>query len=98
MPYTFIKQNLLKFEKTTCMDEALKKEILEKLMATDDDELLSIVMEDIQLYEVAKTKDVTDGLSLEDFAELKELAEEPAERDTISMEEFKAATQRWRTK
>ena len=77
------------------MDAALKKEVLEKLMASDDDDLFSILQEDIAIYEISKTKDVTDGLSEEDFAELKELAEEPAEKDTISFEEMKTKYDRW---
>jgi hypothetical protein len=80
------------------MDAALKKEVLEKLMASDDDDLFSILQEDIAIYEISKAKDVTDGLSEEDFAELKELNEEPAEKDTISLEELKTKYARWLSK
>jgi hypothetical protein len=41
--------------------------------------------------------DITDELDEEQFQELKRLAEEPAEKDTITEEEFKKMFAKWGT-
>lgn len=69
------------------MDKSLKQRILEKISATDDEDLLSMVMEDIGLYETAKI--TNNGLTQEDFDELRELATEPHDKDTTSFDKFK---------
>jgi hypothetical protein len=73
------------------MGQSLKQQVLEKISATEDEGLLSILMEDIGLYEKHH------GLAAEDFEELKELANEPNEKDTTSFSEFKELIQQWRT-
>ena len=42
--------------------------------------------------------DITDGLSAEEIEELRELADEPEMDNSVSEEEFKKLTERWRTK
>jgi hypothetical protein len=39
----------------------------------------------------------TEGLSDEQLRELKQLAAEPAEKDTMTLSEFIRATNKWRT-
>lgn len=42
--------------------------------------------------------DITDELTETQFRELKALAEEPADKDAMSVDDFKKATQQWRMK
>ncbi len=42
--------------------------------------------------------DITDELTEKQFQELKALSEEPADKDVMSVDDFKKATQQWRTK
>ena len=76
----------------------LKKELTKLIDETNDEELLSMVKEDMAFYKTAKDADVTDNLSAKQIKELKELATEPDEKDTMTLDEFNKATDKWRTK
>ena len=78
--------------------DKLKKELLTYIQNTDDEELLSFLKEDIVFYGKVKDTDITDNLSEEQLHELKTLAEEDEKKDTQSLEDFKKATDKWRTK
>ncbi len=65
--------------------------------AIEDPQLLELVKADIE-YFGNKTTDILDELYYADKEELLSLANEPDEKDTITEEEFKEATARWRTK
>ena len=80
--------------------EELKKELHKLIDNTEDEELLSMVKEDIVAYQI-KTKENFDDLSdlsPEDRVELEELAKEDPDKDTISEEAFTQHIQEWRTK
>lgn len=76
--------------------QELKKELVSLIENTSNEELLVLLKEEILYYGNDDRVDVTDGLSMEQLDELKALAEEDAEKDTMSLEEFKAVTQKWR--
>ena len=78
--------------------QELKTELVSFIENSNNEELLSLLKEDIHFYTGTKGADVTDHLNDEQFADLKALAEEPGEKDTMSVEEFTVATQKWRTK
>ena len=42
--------------------------------------------------------DITDELTEKQFQELKAQSEEPADKDVMSVDDFKKATQQWRMK
>jgi hypothetical protein len=67
----------------------LKKELVAYIESTNDEELLSLLKEDFVFYGKVNDADITDDLSNEQLKELKALSEE---------DEFKKATQQWRTK
>lgn len=46
----------------------------------------------------SKKADSTKELSTKQLKELKELAAEPAEKNTMTLDEFNKATNKWRTK
>jgi hypothetical protein len=76
--------------------QQLKQELLEKIAGIDDYEALTMVKEDLHFWESVNTNNQL-GLSSADYDELKELAEEPDEKDTISFEELQQSLRKWRT-
>lgn len=76
----------------------LKKELVTLIENTNDEDLLNLLKEDFVFYGNIKNKDITDGLNDEQLRELKSLSEEEGTKDTQTLEEFKKATQQWRTK
>ncbi len=78
----------------------LKKELHKLIDNTEDEDLLSMVKEDIVAYQTKSKEGFDDlsDLSPEDRAELEELATEDPDKDTISEEEFAQYIQEWRTK
>jgi uncharacterized protein YbaP (TraB family) len=78
--------------------DKLKKELTKLIEETNDEELLSLVKEDMVFYNTSKGTDITDSLSDEQINELEKLASEPDEKDTITLNEFNKATDKWRTK
>ena len=78
--------------------DKLKKELTKLIDETSDEDLLSMVKEDIAYYKTSKDIDVTDNLSAEQLKELEELAIEPGEKDSMTLNEFNKATDKWRTK
>lgn len=76
----------------------LKKELVTLIENTNDEDLLNLLKEDFIFYGNIKNKDITDGLNDEQLQELKSLSEEEGTKDTQTLEEFKKATQQWRTK
>jgi hypothetical protein len=78
--------------------DKLKKELTKLIEETNDEELLSLVKEDMVFYKASKGTDITDSLSDEQVKELEKLASEPDEKDTMTLDEFNKATDKWRTK
>lgn len=76
----------------------LKKELVSYIENLDDEELLSLLKEDMMFYGKVKDADVTDGLSDEQLKELQAISEEDETKDTHSVDEFKKATEQWRIK
>ncbi len=76
----------------------LKKELFSYIENTNDEELLSLLKEDLVFYGKVKDTDITDGLSTAQLNELEALAEEDESKDTQTLDEFKNATEKWRTK
>jgi competence protein ComGC len=80
--------------------EELKKELHHLIDNTDDEELLSMVKEDIVAYQTKTNKKFDDlsDLSPGDRQELEELAAEDMDKDTISLEELKKEMNEWVSK
>jgi len=80
------------------MPSALKQELIEKISATDDENLLLLLKADYDYFTQENTVDVTDELSEEDKDELRNMTNEPFGKDTVSQQEFDEAIRQWRTK
>lgn len=78
--------------------EDLKKELMAFIENTNDEALLSLLKEDFVFYGQVKDADITDKLSDEQLKDLTALAAEDETTDTDTLDEFKKATQQWRTK
>ncbi len=74
----------------------LKKELLALIESTNDEELLSLLKEDFVFYGNLKDKDITEQLTASQLQELEKLASENEEKDTVTLDEFKKATEQWR--
>jgi hypothetical protein len=79
------------------MSASLKQELIDKISATDDENLLQLMKEDYEYFTGIGKPDITDELSKEDLEELKNLLNEPFGYETESYEDFKKAIGRWRT-
>jgi hypothetical protein len=79
--------------------ENLKKELHTLIDNTEDEEILSIVKEELVAYQTGEKKfDDLSDLSPDDRAELEELANEDPMTDTISYEEHKKEMKEWLSK
>ncbi len=76
----------------------LKKELVSYIENTNDEELLSLLKEDFVFYGKVKETDITDNLTPEQLQELNELAAKDNQKDTQTLDEFKKATDKWRTR
>ena len=76
----------------------LKRELVAYTENTNDEKLLFLIRQDFVFYLNVKDTDITDGLGYEQLKELTDLGEEHEEKETQTLDEFKKATQRWRTK
>ena len=76
---------------------SLKQQVLEMVSTIDDEQLLELVKADIE-YFGNKEIDIIDELNDADKEELLNLINEPDEKDTLTGDEYKTATEKWRTK
>ena len=77
----------------------LKQELIEKISATEDENLLILLKEDYDYYNSVDNKvDIIDHLSEGDRQELIVMDKEPFGKDCINQEEFDEAIKRWRSK
>jgi hypothetical protein len=76
---------------------SLKQQVLEMISTIDDEQLLELVKADIEYFS-NKDTDIIDELNDADKEELLNLINEPDEKDTLTEDEYKTATAKWRTK
>ncbi len=76
----------------------LKQELIDKISATEDEDLLLLLKTDYDYFTREGNSDVTDELSQEDRDELINLVSEPFGNDSISQKELDEAIRQWRTR
>ncbi len=76
----------------------IKKELIEKISLTNDENLLLLLSRDYDYFVQQNNLDVTDELSEQDKAELINLVSEPFGNETLSQKEFDEAIRQWRIK
>ena len=70
---------------------------MQKISKINDESILIMLEEEIA-YRLYNKTDITDELTPFELNELIELANEPTDKDTITLSEYKKVTERWRTK
>lgn len=80
------------------MSSNLKQDLINKISATEDENLLLLLNTDYEYFTNEGKLDVTDELSEEDKAELITLVNEPFGFDTVSQQQLDEAIKQWRTK
>lgn len=80
------------------MSSTLKEELIAKIIATENNELLQILKADYDYFTGEGNNDILDELSTEDKSELLNMLNEPFGNETESYEDYKKATDKWRTK
>lgn len=71
-----------------------RNELIKQISSVKDEYILILLQEELSCY---KSESGIIELSEKDRAELISLADEPAEKDTVSETEYLNATRRWRT-
>jgi hypothetical protein len=70
------------------MSSGIKQELIAKISATDDENLLLLLKTDYDYFTQEGNRDVTDELSIADRDELINLVSEPFGKDTVSQQGF----------
>ena len=74
-----------------------QQQLIEQISATKDEDVLIMLQEELAYHKNNKI-DLAKELSQEDYNELVSMVNEPSEKNTISLSDFRKATDRWRTK
>jgi hypothetical protein len=74
-----------------------KQQLIQQISSITDEDILAMLEEELS-YRLKNDKDITSELTPEELHELITLANEPNDKDTASLDEYKKTTQRWRTK
>ncbi len=80
------------------MSADLKQELITKITATNDENLLLLLKTDYDYFSHENNRDVTDELSSQVKDELINLVQKPFGTDTISQQKLDEAIRQWRTK
>jgi len=74
-----------------------QQQLIQQISVINDENILLMLEEELSYHLQHKT-DITDGLTPFELNELITLASDTSDKDTVSLEEYKKATERWRTK
>ena len=74
-----------------------QQQLIQQISAIRDEDILTMLEEELS-YHLHNKEDITDDLTPYELNELITLANEPSDKDTVSFEEYKKVTDRWRTK
>lgn len=77
----------------------IKKDLINIIKETDDENLLQLMKEDFDFYsKTMNTTDIVDHLNSEQLMELNSLSAEPDLDNVHSLDEYQKATSQWRMK
>lgn len=74
-----------------------KQELIQQINNVKDEDVLIMLEEELS-YRLQNKTDITDELTPFEQKELEALANDESDKDTISLTEFRKATEKWRTK
>jgi hypothetical protein len=76
---------------------SIKEQVIQMISETNDEHLLELIKADIEYFKNNDT-DILDELNDVDRDELLILINESDKKDTLTEDEYKAATAKWRTR
>ena len=74
-----------------------QQQLIQQISAINDEDILTMIEEELS-YHLQNKTDVTDELTPDELKELITLASESTDKNTVSADEYRKATERWRTK
>lgn len=74
-----------------------RQHLIQQINTINDENVLIMIEEELSLH-VHNKIDLDKELNPSDLEELIMLANEPSDKNTVSMDEYRKATERWRTK
>ncbi len=77
--------------------QQMQQHIIEQVGAVKDENILRMLDEELSFY-LSHKEDPSKLLSENDLEELIALANEPLEKNTMSLDEFKTVMDKWRTR
>lgn len=80
------------------MSTDLKQDLINKILATEDENLLMLLKTEYDFFTGGENIDVINTLSTFDKGELISMVNEPFGLDTLNQKEFDEAINQWRTK
>lgn len=77
--------------------QQMQQQLIEQISTVNDEDILRMLGEELS-YSVESKHDLGEMLSTEDHKELTMLANEPIDRNTMSLNEFNNIMEQWRMK
>lgn len=74
-----------------------QEHLIKEISSIKNEQVLEMLEESLTYFR-DKSVDITDGMSVTELSELESLVSEPSDKDVVTEDEYKKATDRWRTK
>jgi len=74
----------------------IQQQLIQQISAIKDEDILTMIGQELS-YHLDSKKDITDELTTYELKELIALANDTTDKDTVTLQEYKKATERWRT-
>ena len=75
-----------------------QEKLIKQISALKDDEVLTMLEQELSFFTRNKGKDIVDGLNLYQLKELIDMVNEPSEQDVVNEDSYMNATSKWRSK
>lgn len=74
-----------------------QEKLIKQISALKDDEVLTMLEQELSFFTRNKGKDIVDGLNLYQLKELIDMVNEPSEQDVVNEDSYMNATSKWRS-
>lgn len=75
-----------------------QEKLIKQISALKDDEVLTMLEQELSFFTHNNGKDIVDGLNSYQLEELRNMVNEPSEKDVVNEDSYVNATSKWRTK
>lgn len=73
-----------------------QEKLIKQISALKDDEVLTMLEQELSFFTRNKGKDIVDGLNVYQLKELIDMVNEPSEQDVVNEDSYMNATSKWR--